>query len=606
MKLTDYMIDFLVKEGVTHVFELIGGAITHLLDSVYSRDDIQCISVHHEQSAAFAAEAYARINGNLGVAMATSGPGALNLVTGIGSCYFDSVPCLFITGQVNTYEYKFEKAVRQLGFQETDIVRVVKPLTKYAELVTDAENIRYHLERAVYLARSGRPGPVLLDIPMNIQRAQIEPQKLQGVFNSEEFNKIQSLDSCKAVVIEERGHTFDEGMSPIDEVISLIEKARRPVILAGGGVRTAKATEELCLLLQKTGIPVVTSLMGLDAIPHDNPAFFGMIGAYGNRYSNLTLANCDFLLILGSRLDTRQTGTRPDTFARAAKKVHVDIDPVELNEKVKVDIAINCDVKEFLSKINAKLEGTIKADLSPWYKIIKGYREKYPTLSQPNKVENIDPNHFVDLLSSCCTEGDIICVDVGQHQMWAAQSFRIKNKQRMLISGGMGAMGFALPAALGAAKAAPGRKVIVIAGDGGIQVNIQELDTIVNHNLPVKIFVMNNRCLGMVRQFQDMYFGSRQQSTIIGYSCPELGKVALAYGIPSYLITSLASARETIETVLKTEGPSFVDVKLAQTTCVDPKLVVNRPIEDMSPPLDRAELKKIMLIHLVEEMEISN
>lgn len=592
MKLTDYMIDFLVKEGVSHVFELIGGAITHLLDSVYSRADLQCISVHHEQSAAFAAEAYVRINGNLGVALATSGPGALNLVTGIGSCYFDSVPCLFITGQVNTYEYKFEKAVRQLGFQETDIVSVVKPLTKYAELVTDAENIRYHLEKAVYLARSGRPGPVLLDLPMNIQRAQIEPEKLKGFFKSEEFNKIQPTDSCKTMIV--------------DEVISLIQKARRPVILAGGGVRTAKATDELCLLLQKTGIPVVTSLMGLDAIPHDNPAFFGMIGAYGNRYSNLTLANCDFLLILGSRLDTRQTGTRPDTFARAAKKVHVDIDPVELNEKVKVDIAINCDVKEFLSKINAKLEGNVKADLSPWYKIIKGYREKYPTPSQPNKVENIDPNHFVDLLSSCCTEGDIICVDVGQHQMWAAQSFRIKNKQRMLISGGMGAMGFALPAALGAAKADPGKKVIVIAGDGGIQVNIQELDTIVNHNLPVKIFVMNNRCLGMVRQFQDMYFGSRQQSTVIGYSCPELGKVAMAYGIPSYKITSLASAQEMIETVLKTEGPTFVDVKLEQTTCVDPKLVVNRPIEDMSPHLDRTELKKIMLIHLVEEMEISN
>jgi len=597
MKLSDYIIDFLVKEGVSHVFELIGGVITHLLDSVYSRDDIQCISVHHEQSAAFAAEAYARINGNLGIAMATSGPGALNLITGIGSCYFDSVPCLFITGQVNTYEYKFGKAVRQLGFQETDIVSVVKPLTKYAELVTDAENIRYHLEKAVYLAQSGRPGPVLLDLPMNIQRSQIEPEKLKGFLNSDEFNKIHS---------KEMGHTFDEGKSPIDEVISLIERARRPVILAGGGVRIAKATDELCLLVEKTGIPVVTSLMGLDAIPHDNPAFFGMIGAYGNRYSNLTLANCDFLLILGSRLDTRQTGTRPDTFTRAAKKVHVDIDPVELNEKVQVDVAINCDAKEFLSKINAKLKGTVKADLSPWYKIMKEYREKYPTPSQPNKVENIDPNHFVDLLSSRCTEGDIICVDVGQHQMWAAQSFRIKKKQRMLMSGGMGAMGFALPAALGAAKAAPDSKFIVIAGDGGIQVNIQELDTIVNHNLPVKIFVMNNRCLGMVRQFQDMYFGSRQQSTVIGYSCPDLGKVAMAYGIPSYMITSLACAQEMIETVLKTEGPAFVDVKLEQSTCVDPKLVVNRPIEDMSPHLYRTELKKIMHIPLVEELEVPN
>lgn len=590
MKLSDYIINFLAKEGVSHVFELIGGAITHLIDSVHHRDDIKCVSVHHEQAAAFAAEAYARINGNLGVAMATSGPGALNLVTGIGSCYFDSVPCLFITGQVNTYEYKFGRPIRQLGFQETDIVSVVRPLTKYAELVTDAEKIRYHLEKAVYLARSGRPGPVLLDIPMNIQRALIDPEKLTGFWESEEFNKSHSASPCEAVVI--------------DEVLNLIKKATRPVILAGGGVRTAGATNQLRLLVEKTGIPVVTSLMGLDAIPHDHPAFFGMIGAYGNRYSNLTLANCDFLLILGSRLDTRQTGTRQDTFARAAKKVHVDADPLELNEKVKVDIAVNCDVGEFLTKINARPEGSVKADLSPWYRIIEDYRVKYPTLSRLNKVENIDANRFMDLLSLYCDEGDIICLDVGQHQMWAGQSFRIKGEQRMLFSGGMGAMGFALPAALGAAKAAPGRKIIVIAGDGGIQVNLQELDTIASHNLPVKIFVMNNRCLGMVRQFQDMYFGGRQQSTVIGYSCPDLGKLAKAYGIPYYFIAALTGAGDIIAAALKTEGPSFVDVKLEQTTCVDPKLVVNRPIEDMSPHLDRLELEKIMLIDLVEEMEV--
>lgn len=589
MKLSDYVIDFLVKEGVSHVFELIGGATTHLLDSIYKRDDIQCVSVHHEQSAAFAAEAYARINGKLGVAMATSGPGALNLLTGIGSCFFDSVPCFFITGQVNTYEYKFERPVRQLGFQETDIVSVVKPLTKYAELVTDAEKIRYYLEKAVYIARSGRPGPVLLDIPMNIQRAQIEPDDLKGFWESGELKEKCVTNSCESVVI--------------DEVISLMGEARRPVILAGGGVRTDRAADELHSLVEKTGIPVVTSLMGLDVIAHDHAAFFGMIGSYGNRYSNLTLANSDFLLILGSRLDTRQTGTRPDTFARAAKKVHVDIDPVELNEKIKVDIAVNCGVKEFLSKINAKLEGYEKTDLSPWYEIIKGYREKYPSLTIPDKAENIDPNRFMELLSVNCAEGDIICLDIGQHQMWAAQSFRVKEKQRMLISGGMGAMGFALPAALGAAKAAPGRKVIVLAGDGGIQINIQELDIIMNHNLPIKIFVMNNKCLGMVRQFQDLYFGGRQQSTVIGYSCPALGKIAEAYGIPSYIIDSLSNARDIIETAIKAEDPAFIDVKLEQTTCVNPKLVVNRPIEDMSPHLDRTELKEVMLIDLVEEVD---
>ncbi len=590
MKLSDYVIDFIVKERVSHIFEFVGGAITHLLDSTYNRNDIQCVSVHHEQAGAFAAETYARMNGNLGVAMATSGPGALNLLTGIGSCYFDSTPCLFITGQVNTYEYKFDRPVRQIGFQETDIVSVARSLTKYAELVVDPEKIRYHLEKAVYLARSGRPGPVLLDIPMNIQRAQIEPANLESFFDCEEFKKTQAFDA------------YDT--ADLNGILRLIEEAKRPVILAGGGVRIAGAIDELYTLVEKTGIPVVTSLMGLDAIPHDNPAFFGMIGVYGNRYSNLVLANCDLLLILGSRLDSRQTGTRPDTFARAAKKVHVDIDPNELNAKVQVDIAVNCSIKDFLRAVIAKVEGRVKPDLLTWYGVIENYRLKYPTFSMLTEAWQIEPNRFMELLSSRCAEGDIICLDVGQNQIWAAQSFCLKKQQRMIISGGMGAMGFALPAALGATKAAPGNRAIVIAGDGGIQINIQEFDTIVNHRLPVKIFVMNNGCLGMVRQFQDMYFAGRRQSTVIGYSCPQLGKVAEAFGIPSITITSMDNTEDVIDKALKIDGPVFVDVMLEQNSMVNPKLVVNKPIEDMSPYLVREELKKVMLIDLADETDV--
>ncbi len=590
MKLSDYVIDFIVKQKVSHIFEFIGGAITHLLDSTYDRKDIDCVSVHHEQSGAFAAEAYARINGRLGVAMATSGPGALNMVTGIGSCWFDSVPCLFITGQVNTYEYKFDRPVRQIGFQETDIVSVVKPLTKYAELVVDAETIRYHLEKAVYLAQSGRPGPVLLDIPMNVQRAQIEPDKLMGFLGSAEHRSLQASPGCD----RER----------IAEVVRLLAAARRPIILAGGGVRTAGATAELAKLVAETGIPVVTSLMGLDALPHDNPAFFGMIGAYGNRFSNMALANSDFLLILGARLDSRQTGTRPDTFGRAARKVHVDIDPFELNAKVAVDLALNCDVGSFLAALNGVLADSAKPDLAGWYRVISGYRERYPTRSSETEFPGIEPNGFMELLSAHCAPGDMVCLDVGQNQMWAGQSFRLKEGQRMLISGGMGAMGFALPAALGAAKAAPGHNAVVICGDGGIQVNIQDLDTIVNHRLPVKMFILNNGCLGMVRQFQDMYFGGRQQSTVIGYGCPDLVKIAEAYGVPAFTITTLDGAAEIIAQALQLEGPAFVDVKLEQTTCVNPKLVVNRPLEDMSPHLEREELAREMLIELVEEGEV--
>ncbi len=587
MKVSDYIIDFIIKEGISHIFEFVGGAITHLIDSTYDRSGIQCVSVHHEQAGAFAAEAYARMNGKLGVAMATSGPGALNMLTGVGSCFFDSVPCLFITGQVNTYEYKFDRPVRQIGFQETDIVSVAKPLTKYAAMVVDANKIRYHLEKAVFMAQNGRPGPALIDIPLNIQRAQIEPEMLDSFYDSAEFNELRKLPKLDSQLL--------------DEVLRLIIEAKRPVILAGGGVRIANASQELQLLVEKTSIPVVTSLMGLDVMPHNNPVFFGMIGSYGNRYSNLTLANSDFVLILGSRLDSRQTGTRPDTFARAAKKVHVDIDPHELNAKVQVDIAIQCNVKEFLMSLNKKLTGHTKLNISNWYSVINEYRRKYPTIPVPADFQNIDPNYFMSLLSSQCSEGDIVCLDVGQNQMWAAQSFHLKKDQRMLISGGMGAMGFALPAALGATKAAPGKRAVVISGDGGIQINIQELDTIVNHKLPIKLFILNNGCLGMVRQFQDMYFGGRQQSTVIGYGCPDLVKIAQAYGIPAFTIKTLAAGADTIAKALNFEGPAFVDVKLERTTCVNPKLVVNHPIEDMSPPLEREILKKEMLIDLVDE-----
>ena len=592
MKLSDYVVDFIVKQGVSHIFEFIGGAITHLIDSTVDRDDVQCISVHHEQTGAFAAEAYARINGKLGVAMATSGPGALNMVTGIGSCWFDSVPCLFITGQVNTYEYKFDRPVRQIGFQETDIVSVVKLLTKYAELVVEAEMIRYHLEKAVYLAQNGRPGPVLLDIPMDIQRTEIDIGLLPGFIGSVEHQQLEVEKPCSNAI-------------QMEEVIALIRAAQRPVILAGGGVRTSGAVSGLHSLVEATGIPVVSSLMGLDALPGDHPLSFGMIGAYGNRYGNLTLANCDLLLVLGSRLDSRQTGTRPETFARAAKKIHVDIDPNELNAKIPVDIVINADVAEFVSRLNENLAEYVKPDLSAWYKTIHHFRKKYPTRSTDEQSDDIEPNSFLEILATHSELNDIICLDVGQNQMWAAQSFRLKEGQRMLISGGMGAMGFALPAGIGAAIAAPGQRVLVIAGDGGIQVNIQDLDLVVSLNLPLKIVVLDNGCLGMVRQFQDMYFGGRQQSTVVGYGCPDLARIAEAYGITTYTISNQSEMEATVNKFISSEHPAFLVVKLEKNTCVNPKLVVNRPIEDMSPDLDRDELAKEMLIEMVEAVAVS-
>ena len=584
MKLSDYVIEYIVKQKVHHVFEMIGGGIAHLLDSIYQRDDIQAISVRHEQAAAFAAEGYARMNGTLGVAMATSGPGALNLLTGIGSCYFDSVPCLFITGQVNTYEYKFDKPVRQIGFQETDIVSVVKPLTKYATLVVNASSIRYHLEKAIYLAQNGRPGPVLLDIPMNIQRTDINPDQLQSFYDSKEYQQDHSSEVLSN--------------NDLDNVMQLLKNAKRPVILAGGGIRTGNAVKELEQLVAATGVPVVSSLMGLDAISHERKEFVGLIGSYGNRYSNLTLANCDLLFILGSRLDTRQTGTRPDTFGREAKKIHVDIDEFELNEKVKVDLAIHADVKNFLRKLNERMQFWDKQEYRDWYKVIENYKSKFATESAA-RPDTIDPNGFAQRLSSKLKGNSIICLDVGQHQMWASQSFRMKENQRLLNSGGMGAMGFSLPAAIGASLVEKDRQTIVIAGDGGIQLNIQELDTIIKYRLPIKIFIMNNESLGMVRQFQDLYFEGRRQSTVIGH--PDFCSIANAYGLKTYSIKNEEEIDRILDECLQAKGPVLVNVKIDKDSVVNPKLEVNRPIEDMSPPISREELKKLMIIDMIDE-----
>ncbi|WP_068779046.1 thiamine pyrophosphate-binding protein [Paenibacillus sp. GM2] len=588
MKLSDYVVDFIHKEGVSHVFEFIGGAIVHLLDSIYIRTDIECVSVRHEQAGAFAAEAYARMNGRLGVAMATSGPGALNLLTGIGSCYFDSVPCLFITGQVNTYEYKFDRPIRQIGFQETDIVSVAQSLTKYAELITDPTKIRYHLEKATFLAKNGRPGPVLLDIPMDIQRAQIEPNELESFYDSQEYRDLISTNT----------NVINNGT--IENVVTLLKESKRPLVLVGGGVRLSNAVEELEEFLEKTGIPVVSSLMGLDVISHYNSQYVGLIGSYGNRYSNLTLANCDLLVILGSRLDSRQTGTRPDTFARAAKKVHVDIDPLELNSKVKVDVTIRANIKDFLSSVNQSIDNSLNTDINEWKAKIESLKDKYPTYSFKPTENEIEPNRFMEVLSMKSGEFGSICLDVGQHQMWASQSFKLSKSQRLLNSGGMGAMGFALPAAIGASLATK-KETLVIAGDGGIQLNIQELDTISRLQLHIKIVVINNNSLGMVRQFQDLYMDGRQQSTV--NKNPSFKEIFKAYNIPVIQLRSLNDL-EFIDDFLSVKGPALLEVILERNTEVHPKLVVNRPVEDMFPYLDRQELKDIMLIDLVEEMEI--
>lgn len=585
MKISDYVINTLAAEGVTHIFEVCGGAISHLLDSLYGRSDIRTVSMHHEMAAAIAAEGYSRASENIGVAMATSGPGATNLITGIGSCYFDSIPCLFITGQVNTYEYKFSKPVRQIGFQETDIVNIVKPIVKYAVLVKDPQDTQKILEKSIIIAKTRRPGPVLIDLPLNIQRSIIEP-------STHSINKFPSSDSMIP----------DEKL--INKIKSLMKNSSRPLILAGGGVRSSKATKELFDFAHTTGIPVVVSLMGLDSFPHDDPLYVGMIGTYGNRYANLTIANADLIVALGTRFDTRQTGTKPETFARAAKIIHVDIDAHELNNKIKVDIPLNIDIKEFLVSLNLNSFNFIPGNYSSWFECIHHYKSNY-SMNSSSENNHITPYDFFREVSKALPDDAIICVDVGQNQMWAAQTLEVKKDQRFFTQGGMASIGSALPMAIGASFAKPDRMIIVITGDGGFQLNIQELQTVYYHNLPIKIILLNNSGYGMIRQFQEQYFEGRFQSSVIGYSNPDFQKVVSAYNVSSRKISSKKEVIPALESLFSDSKPGFLEAIIDAKFNVIPKLAVNKPVEDQEPELSREELQSAMIIDMLSEQDNS-
>ena len=580
IKISDYIIEFLLSKNINKTFGYIGGAIAHIYHSIDKYKEMEIINCIHEQGAGFAAEGYARITGKSGVAFATSGPGATNLITPIGSCYFDSVPTMFITGQVNTYEYKYDKPVRQIGFQETDIVSIIKPIVKYAVMVDKVEDIRYELEKAYYLSQEGRKGPVLVDIPMNIQRTEVDISSLKSFFNSNEYFELENNKKEK---------------NNIAEVINLLKESKRPIVLIGGGVRLSNANVELLNYVEKYSIPVVYSLMGKDAISEDYKYNLGLIGSYGNRYGNLALANSDLILVLGSRLDTRQTGTSLDTFAREAKIIQVDVDKNELGSKIKIDIEINSDVKDFIVTLN-KYE--INIDITEWLKKLKEYKNKFSsTVGFDNNLKI--PNYVVSIISKYLQDEDI-CVDVGQHQMWTAQSLNIKATQRVLFSGGMGAMGFALPASIGACIGS-NKRTVVIAGDGGIQMNIQELEVINRRKLPIKIFVLNNKNLGMVRQFQELYFDKKYLGTIDDYSVPNLVDIAKAYAIKARKIDDISKLEIELKDIFSSNEPELINIELpVKMTTVEPKLIVNKPIEDMHPFISKDELSSLMIIKPLE------
>jgi len=599
MKASDYIVDFLVSRNVKTVFLITGGAIAHVVDSVGKRKtekgDLDYIVVQHEQAGAMAAETYSRFGPGLGVMMATSGPGATNLLTGICGCWFDSVPALFITGQVNSSESQeaAKAAPRQVGFQETDIVSIAKPVTKYAVKITDASQIRYELEKAMHIAQEGRPGPVLVDIPVNLQFEQVEPEKLEA-FLPETYTGA-AVDADEIVA------------QKIKTLASYLESAERPVLLLGGGGRLAHAQREALELAEKLNIPVVVSWSGFDLIPHDHPLFAGHIGVYGSRAANFAVQNADLVISLGSRLDTRQTGGNVASFARAARVVMVEIDrnEIEKGRGLRVDLGIVADVKALIPKLAAALSGA-RPSLSAWQERVGDWKKKYSgpveTGAEGGPINAYD---FLRKLSDVLPENQVTIADEGGNLVWTMQSFRIRKGQRLVSTFGNSPMGYALPAAIGAAAALPGKDIICIDGDGGFQMNIQELQTLVHYKLPVKVFIMNNRCMGIIKQFQDLYFDSRYIATTdaYGYAAPDFAKVAGAYGIPSLTIRTLAEAPELIKKALATPGPVLVDVLIDPEQKLSPKLEFGRPIEDMSPYLDRDELKKAMIVPLLPESE---
>lgn len=567
MKASDYIADYLAERGVTTVFEVIGGMITHMLDSLRERGQIRVVSVHHEQAAAFAVDGLGRMTGQPAVAMATSGPGATNLITGIGSCYFDSVPAIFITGQVNRHELKRSSAVRQLGFQETDIVSMVRPITKAAWLIEDEASLVECLDKAFELAVSGRPGPVLLDIPMDVQRLEIK-----------EF-------------VKDPGVVVPKPVSLPKEMWESLQHARRPLVIAGSGASQVQNREPLRTVMEGLGIPVVCSLLGNDFLESQHPLRVGFYGSYGNRWANHAVGRADWMLVIGSRLDIRQTGADVDAFAEGKAIYHVDVDSSEINNRVKGCTVLPMDLKTFAASVQAA-PPDLTLNLDDWFSEISLNRAAWPAVSEYREKSGLNPCQLIESLSEYSPLPSTYVADVGQHQMWAAQSLILRKGQRFLTSGGMGAMGYALPAAIGAAYACEDRPVVVIAGDGGFQLNLQELQTVVRNQLPVKILILDNQCHGMVRQFQQSYFHSRYHSTVWGYSAPDFAAVAGAYGIAAKTIERIDEVPEALSFFWNNPSePCVLVARIAGEGNVYPKIAFGYPLTHMEPEVEPLEME---------------
>lgn len=596
MRVADYIAKALADCGVRQVFLVTGGGAMFLNNAFGTEPRIRYVCNHHEQASAMAAEGYARVSGNLGVVNVTAGPGGVNALNGVFGAWTDSVPMLIVSGQVKretlmaTYNIP---GLRQLGDQEIDIIRMVGGITKYAVVVTDPATIVYHLQRAIYLAEHGRPGPCWIDVPIDVQSAQIDPDSLRSYDPAE--------DALTWDPDEVRAHAR--------QVIDRLRTAQRPVILAGSGIRLGRALETFERVIRKLGIPVATAWTH-DIIASDDPLFCGRQGTIGERAGNFTVQNSDALLILGARLPIRQISYNWSSFARHAFKMWVDIDQAELKKPtVKPDLAVHCDARVFLEEVDRQLDETPfePAQHASWVSWCKERVRKYlPVLPRHREFNGaINPYHFVEELFKQLADDDVVVCADATACIVPFQVGRLKAGQRMFSNSGSASMGFDLPAAIGAAVARGGKRIICLAGDGSVQMNIQELQTIVHYRLPIKIFVLSNGGYLSIRTTQKNFFGNQVGSGAeSGVSTPDMVKIAGAYGIPSLRIDRRDFAG-LIEQALAGEGSFLADVVLEQAQTFEPRLssrqlpdgkIVTAPIEDMFPFLDREELKSNLLI----------
>jgi len=550
MKGAQILIEGLKKEGVEVIFGYPGGAILPLCDYLYD-SGIKFILVRHEQGAAHAADGYARASGKVGVCLATSGPGSTNLVTGIATAYMDSIPIVAITGQVATH------LIGNDAFQEVDTTGITRPITKHNYLVRDVRELPKIVKEAFYIARTGRPGPVLIDFPVDVQRQ-------EGDFDYPDEIEIRGYKPTY------KGHPLQ-----IEKAVNLINNSKKPLILAGGGVITSGASEELKEFIEKTSIPVAFTLMGLGSIDVEHPLSLGMVGMHGTRYANYAVMESDLIISVGCRFDDRVTG-KLESFAPSAKIIHIDIDPSAISKNVKVDVPIVGDAKLVLAEMNKKVG---RLDIKSWIEKLDEWKKKYPLKYEK---DGLKPQYIVEKISEITKGEAIICTEVGQNQMWTAQFYKFKKPRTLITSGGLGTMGFGFPAAIGAQIACPDKIVIDIAGDGSIQMNIQELATAVSNKLPIKIIILNNNYLGMVRQWQFLFYNKRYAFTSLERAQPDFVKIAEAYGAKGYKVSTVEEFDKIIKEVIEEkEKPVILDCRINPEENVFPMVPAGASLDKM-------------------------